>query len=141
MKNLRFFKCLVLSFLLLLTSLGIAGEINVEKGCKNNPAVIGECFLIHGRISIYNGSPSVRIWLVGTNRLLGVLPSENEILPDNIKKYLTLNTRIYGDFLVCPLTQFKPGHMQMVCIESASNLVIERYVEGKKDPIVLRQRD
>jgi hypothetical protein len=141
MKNLRFFKWVVLSFLLPVISLGIAGEINVKKGCKNNPAVIGECFLIHGRISIYNGSPSVRIWQVGTNRLLGVLPSENEIMPDNVKKHLTLNTSIYGDFLVCPLTEFKPGHMQMVCIESASNIVIERYIEGEKDPIVFRHRD
>jgi hypothetical protein len=32
---------------------------------------------------------------------------------------------VYGDLLVCPFTADQPGHMRMVCVQEASNLVIE----------------
>ena len=35
-------------------------------------------------------------------------------------------TEIYGDFNVCPFTKQKPGHMQMVCIESAAHPVAKQ---------------
>jgi hypothetical protein len=28
---------------------------------------------VHGRLMYYNGTPSFRVWVVGTNRLLGKL--------------------------------------------------------------------
>ncbi|MFH1704233.1 MAG: hypothetical protein ABIB41_12570 [Nitrospirota bacterium] len=129
-------------FLLLMiccsVQIGVAGEILPEKGCKDNSEVVDKCFTIHGRISIYNGTPSVRIWHIGTKRLYGVLPSENEIMPEDVKKYLTFGTSIYGDFLVCPFTKTRSGQMQYVCIESATNLVCEQYLKGKEKPKVFR---
>jgi len=63
--------------------------------------------------------------------MLGVLPSEDEIVPEPLKKYLQKYfgplTNTYGDLLVCPFTAPRPGEMQMVCIEAASHLVVERY--------------
>jgi hypothetical protein len=32
----------------------------------------------------------------------------------------------YGDFVVCPFTPDKPDHMQMVCVESVSHLVVRQ---------------
>lgn len=119
----------------------IAGEINPKNGCKKNPEVVDKCFMLHGRISVYNGTPSVRVWQVGTKRLFGVLPSENEILPEVIKKYLSFSTNIYGDFLVCPFSKATVGYMQDVCVESASQVVVERYIKGKKDPELFRLKD
>jgi hypothetical protein len=118
-----------------------AGEISPEKGCKDNPQIVDRCFTLHGRISITNGTPSVRIWQVSTKQMLGVVPSENEIMPDDIKKNLTIGTQIYGDFLLCPFTNAKTGEMQFVCIESVSNLVIEQYEEGKGKPKVFKLKD
>ena len=47
-----------------------AGE--KPRSCKAHPALIGDCFTIHGRMRYYNGAPTVRILRVGTNRVLGV---------------------------------------------------------------------
>jgi hypothetical protein len=121
------------SFLLV----SVAGEIKPEYGCKENPAIVGECFKIHGRIRLYNGTPGVRIWPVGTKRLLGVLPSENEIMPPNVSKHIAWGTDIFGDFLVCPFTKQEKGEMQCVCIESASNLVLERHGLGEESEVIL----
>jgi hypothetical protein len=33
----------------------------------------------------------------------------------------------YGDFTVCPFTKQKPGEMQMVCIESAEQVLYKDY--------------
>jgi len=120
-----------------ISSPSVAEGIDVEKGCQNNPAVVGECFSVHGRIRLYNGTPGIRIWIIGTKRLLGVIPSENEIMPQKVSKHITLETDIFGDFVVCPFTKQKEGHMQMVCIESASNLVIERHGQGEKSEIIV----
>jgi len=71
----------------------------------------------------------MRIWRIGTHRVLGVLPSEDEIIPKNLRKALDNAGQwpeVYGDFEVCPFTREKPDEMQMVCVESASHLVIRK---------------
>jgi hypothetical protein len=91
--------------------------------CKNDPDIVAACSTVHGRLSIYNGSLSLRIWRVGTDRMLGV-PSETA--PENVSKLWgtdPFGTEIYGDFEVCPFAKPKPGEMQMVCVESASHLL------------------
>jgi hypothetical protein len=71
----------------------------------------------------------MRIWRVGTDRILGVVPAEDEIIPKGLRKALDEGGQwpeVFGDFEVCPFTKEKPGEMQMVCVESASRLVIEK---------------
>lgn len=135
------FKLLFIFFCAFFASNVIADEINPEKECKDNPGVVDKCFTIHGRISIYNGTPSVRIWQVGSKHLFGVSPAENEIMPEEIKKYLSFGTHIYGDFFVCPFTKAKTGYMQDVCVESVSNIVVEQYIEGKEKPKVFKLKN
>ena len=121
--------------------LGNADDIiKPENGCKDNPTLVADCFTIHGRIFASNGNPGVRIWPIGTKRHIGVLHSENEVMPEVIKKYITFGTNIYGDFLVCPFSKAREGWMQFVCIESASNLVVEKYSLEKPEspPVVFR---
>jgi hypothetical protein len=115
----------------------VADEIDVEKGCQDNPFVVGECFLVHGRIRLYNGTPSIRIWPIGTKRLLGVLPPENEIMPLNVFKHIAWGIDIFGDFVVCPFTKEQIGHMQCVCIESASNLILEHHKAGGESEVIV----
>jgi hypothetical protein len=50
----------------------------------------------------------MRIWRIGTDRVFGVLPSENEIVPVNLSKALETAgeyPEVYGDFEVCPFTK------------------------------------
>jgi hypothetical protein len=80
----------------------------------------------------------MRIWWVGTTRILGVLPDEAEIVPEVVRKYVSTATNVYADSEVCPFTQRQPGVMQDVCVEAATNVVIERYLPGQATPEVSR---
>ena len=102
--------------------------------CKHRPDVVGKCFNVHGRLSVYNGTPSIRLWPLGTRRLLGIIDPKDvsnapgpTILPLDIKSKLDWNKDVFGDFVVCPLTVSKPGKMQTVCIESGKNLSIREH--------------
>src|SRR5438093_12042326 len=53
--------------------------------CKGNPRVIGECFSVRGRISVYQGYPDIRMWWVGTKRIFGIAGGEGEeIIPEYV---------------------------------------------------------
>jgi hypothetical protein len=102
-------------------------------GCKRNPAVIGDCFAVHGRLFVANGTPSLRMWPVGTKRHYGIIPAEAEIVPDNVRQHMAPSRAIFGDFVVCPFTVDQPGRMLMVCVQEAANLVIQEY-DGRGNP-------
>ena len=101
------------------------------ESCRNRSDVVGKCFTVHGRLSVYNGTPSIRLWPIGTKRLLGVLdptdisavPGRNTI-PTAVASKLDFDKEVFGDFLVCPLTHSRPGRMQTICIESGKNLFV-----------------
>lgn len=92
--------------------------------CKNDPDLVSACFTVHGRISMYNGTPTLRIWKIGTDRKLGV---QDFIVPESIATNLTWEKAGYGDFYVCPFTREKPDEMQIVCVESASKVIYKKW--------------
>ena len=108
-----------------------------EIPCRT-PANAPTCYWTHGRLGFYNGTPAVRLWKVGTHRLLGIysgpsldrfgLDNENPELPANVERVWDPihNGRLFGDFEVCPLEPEQHGAMQAACIESAKNLVGEK---------------
>jgi hypothetical protein len=95
---------------------------------KNRNEVSAESMRVHGRLSVYNGNPSCRIWIVGTKRILGIREFEEECpIPVELHRILAedVNDRlIYADFIVRPLTEQKDGVMQIVQFESAENIVV-----------------
>jgi len=98
--------------------------------CKGNPQVVAACYTVHGRATFGPGTPALRIWPVGTKRMLGVtagpiaddaddpIAPENFAIPNNA-------VAIYGDFEVCPFTPERKGFMRRVCVESASRIFVE----------------
>jgi hypothetical protein len=98
------------------------------------------CYWTHGRLEYGNGTPALRLWKTGTNRLLGIYsgPSinvrgddkgdnEHPELPASLSKQLVpAGTIIWADFEVCPLEPEKPGVMQAACIESAKKIFVEK---------------
>lgn len=66
----------------------------------------------------------MRIWPVGSSRLLGVVPAENEITPNNVKGLVSFNRDVFAVLKVCPFTQERPGEMQLVCVEAAENVQV-----------------
>jgi len=51
--------------------------------------------------------------------------ADDPIAPKNMLVFTTGHEELYGDFEVCPFTLEQKGHMQMVCVESATNLFIK----------------
>ena len=121
------------SFVLILcgSASAMSPSASEPKSCREHPQLIGKCLNVHGQLSVYNGNPAVRLWRIGTKRVLGVsdqrfsLPDYRN-LPEDLKKQLNGENLIIGDFLVCPFTPAKPREMQLVCIESARNVSVKK---------------
>ena len=117
--------------------------------CKGNPQLVGDCYSIRGRVRFYNGNPSYRIWIIGTNRLLGLsehlgttTDREWPIVPENLSNLMNPWDDVFGNFVVCPFTKYTSGWMQFVCVESASNFVfVTRDKEGKKIAEEIRREE
>lgn len=95
--------------------------------CAERADLAGPCFAIRGRASLANGNPTVRIWKVGTKRVLGLSDGrctrpECEPLPAELRAALDWDHAVLGDFVLCPFTRPRPGAMQLVCIEHATRL-------------------
>jgi len=129
-------KLAVLFILMLLMVVGSAGAVSNREpqSCRSRPDVVGKCYRVQGRLSVYNGTPSIRLWPRGSKRLLGIIdPNDTSnvpgpsVLPEEIKSKLDWDKNVFGDFLVCPLTRSQPGKMQTVCIESGRNLIVREH--------------
>jgi len=111
-----------------------ASRLSEAASCRTRADVVGRCFSVHGRLSVYNGTPSIRLWPLGSKRLLGVLdPNDvsiapgSTVLPDDIKLKLDWNKDVFGDFFVCPLSKVEPGRMQTICLESGKHLTVREH--------------
>jgi hypothetical protein len=122
---------LQLQILLLLTFVPPPGGqatqlIPPDSVCSHRGTFSGPCVTVHGRMFGANGTPGVRIWKVGTGRVLGVY-NETDTgtcrLPHELWTSLPSHV-IYADFVVRPLAADRPGVMQMVCVASATKIVI-----------------
>lgn len=104
--------------------------------CKT-PETAHSCVQIHGRLAAGNGTPSTRLWQIGTHHIYGIYSNrygfthdsqtlDNEApelhfaLPKAIDGH---GWTVYGDFEVCPLEPLTQGHMQAACIVSAAHVV------------------
>jgi len=108
--------------------------------CKT-PENASMCYWTRGRLSVYNGNPSLRLWKVGTKRILGIYSgpstfpprtsrdSESPELPTNIERLDAPleEGEIFADFEVCPLRSERAGEMQPACIESARNIFLRQF--------------
>lgn len=101
--------------------------------CRASPQRTGDCFTVHGRMTSCTGVPNLRIWIVGTRRVLGVTdaagnPAGDHIVPPKLDQSLSADgpcgKAAYGDFTVCPLTPDRPGVMRRVCLVEAGRLVV-----------------
>lgn len=106
----------------------VDGKVKPKKKlCKEHPMLSGPCFKLSGRMSFSNGNPSIRIWRVGTDRVLGISEIEGFAnVPDELVQQLSWETAMFADFTVCPFTDDKQGVMRLICVESAENISIKK---------------
>lgn len=122
----------MLTLTLIATVEAIGDDAEKKKPCKEHPFLFGSCFKVRGRMSLANGSLNIRIWPVGSKRMLAVregkfLLDGYENLPKKIERQLNWGNAIFGDFTVCPFEGDKPGHMRQVCVESAENISVRKF--------------
>jgi hypothetical protein len=120
---------------LALSATGSSQGVTKRKIPCKTPENAPSCYWTHGRLSVANGTPSIRLWKIGTKRILAIhsgpgfkpgnQENENPEIPGNVERaFKSINTRVFADFEICPLEPERPGEMQDVCIESAKNIVI-----------------
>jgi hypothetical protein len=117
--------------LIVALSISSAPAFGQAPGIASSAKVAGRCFVVHGRLAIWNGNPSVRIWPVGSRRMIGVHDRQGQaeadsLLPTEVRRLILGRedrTVVFGDYAVCPLTRRRPGRMQIVFIERADHLV------------------
>ncbi len=128
----------LIAFVVLLSSgPAITARNYRQEPCKT-PANARSCIQIHGRLRAGNGTPSVRLWHIGTHHIFGIYSNRYGFIHDGEtgdneapELHLTLpkddpkagGWTLYGDFEVCPLEPLIQGHMQAACIASASHIV------------------
>ena len=101
----------------------LAWWLVLASSCLASDKFVGPRYEVRGRLSYWNGTPSTRIWIVGTHRILGV-PSEDSELPPKVKNLLRgFEDQVYANYTVCPLTKERHGEMRMVLVKSARNVV------------------
>jgi hypothetical protein len=92
--------------------------------CRKDPRVIAACYMVHGRLSNWNGNPTQRIWIIGTRKMLGLRVGTS--LPNPLEDKLgNFDDEVYGDFEFCPFTSEKPGVMQVGCLAAVSHYQIK----------------
>jgi len=96
------------------------------------------CYWTRGRLAVYNGRPPLRLWKIGTKRVLAIYSGPsikrgdeqdmmNPELTTNVEKAFTSSDdQIFGDFEICPLDADRPGEMQAACIESAKRIFVQK---------------
>jgi hypothetical protein len=122
---------------LVLTAHATTSENYRKQPCKT-PELAQSCFHAHAKLTLGNGTPSVRLWPIGSHHVYGIfsnrygfkhdtptLDNESPELPSNVTKHIPNQGgwTMYGDFEVCPLEPHIEGHMQAACIASASHVI------------------
>jgi hypothetical protein len=97
--------------------------------CDYPGRFVGPCVRFRGRLNYANGGIPVRLWKVGTNRILGVEDETYQspfcVLPSELRALLDQDKLVFGDFVARPLTTEEPGVMQRVCVVSGTNIRTE----------------
>jgi len=117
----------------LLAALSITAFADSGTPCAQSRAIVGRCFVVHGRMFFPNGNPPVRISRLGTKRILGALDgakndASDEVIPTDLRTKLGPEWDkydVFGDFEVCPLTPERPGRMQFVCVREVRRAVLK----------------
>ena len=109
-------------------------QIKPHAGCPAIPRAKAPCFTVHGRLALYNGTPSFRLLPLRSHRILGVLGGDGDaesatLLPKNVDVVAKppepgAYRDVFGDFRVCPLAVERAGWMQPVCIASARHVML-----------------
>ena len=90
-----------------------------NKICKGKVESRLQCRWIEGTVSIYNGTPSIRIRQRGKKHLYAVGPAEQEWMPADLRSKLTVDNAIEADIKICPISKGQQRGLPVVCIDES----------------------
>jgi hypothetical protein len=101
--------------------------IPADQVCASNDSIfVGPCRSFQARLTPGADNISIRIWPVGTNRLLGYADGALKChLPPMLERLMDEGKTVYADLTVRPVTRSQPGHMQFACVASAQHMKVE----------------
>ena len=106
--------------------------------CKNRKGIVGECFTMHGRLSVRCGDQNYWLWQIGTKHKFDV--GFQDAFPASVhQEWLACGSVgapswIFGHFVVCPLEKEKAGEAQAACIVSAQITAMKPSSWNAKSP-------
>jgi hypothetical protein len=125
---------------LFVSELALANDTYRQQPCKTSE-LAPRCAQIHGRLWTGNGTPSTRLWQIGTHHIYGIYSNRYGFIHDSPtldneapELHFTFPEKranqggwtVYGDFEVCPLESLIQGQMQAACIDSATHIVVPK---------------
>lgn len=124
------------NFLAIILALLLAGSLRGQMFTGEDR---NDQFIVHGRLSCYNGGSNLRIWIVGSKRMLYIAGDSTPAL-DRINKFFGdgdgwFTRDVFADFTVEPLAPDIKGHMRPVRVLAVKHVVIT------KDGKVISKRD
>jgi hypothetical protein len=124
-------RVLFISLLSVLPAVAGSATVVEEKSCREHPRLVGKCFRVHGRLSVYNGAPALRLSNFATKRVLGISEQRFALagyrnVPEEVTSNVDQDKSLIADYVVCPFTPQRRGEMQMVCIEKVRNLKVKQ---------------
>jgi hypothetical protein len=112
--------------LVLTLGVGLQADAAVARAAKTWP-----CYWTRGRLWIAQGGHPIRLWPVGTRRILGIEnPKPGPIdydgadaIPPRVSEVLTDGVFVWGNYHVCPIAPERAGWMRFVFIDRAKGKV------------------
>ena len=123
---------------IVLCGLGFSLAPAAQGGTFRRTVPPGHCRVVHGRMAIYNGTFSFRIWAIGTRRMLRVVDEDLDNFddvgrfPPELAKALGPYRQdlwghdVFADFKVCDVTESRPDVMQTVTVTGATRIRVEK---------------
>jgi hypothetical protein len=117
--------------------LPFAPQTHAEVFPRSAPS--GQCRIVRGRMRLYNGTLSFRIWVIGTHRMLRVVDDDGDNFNDvdklpaplaqalrSFKPELTgfFGYSVFARYKVCAFTKSRPGVMQSVNVTDATGIQV-----------------
>lgn len=90
------------------------------------------CYWTRERLWIAQGGPSIRLWPVGTRRILGIVNPKTGVtdvdemgaLPRRVAHVLVDGVFVWGNYHVCPIAPERPGWMRFVVADRAKGRLL-----------------
>jgi hypothetical protein len=95
--------------------------------CASNDSIfVGPCRSFRARLVAGADNIRIRIWPIGSSRLLGYADGALKCrLPPMLERLMEEGKPVFADVSVRPVTPSQPGSMQFACVAAADHMKVQ----------------